>query len=161
MLTIRPATAADAGALQTIYAKSISEAEWLPESAKIRPVFADVSAGENVQVAVTASGAVVGLVSVCAAESFIHHLYVHPEARGGSVGKALLASLGAWLPQPWRLKCVLRNAGALRFYRRGGWHEVGAGESEHGPFVVLSFHQSPDPASEPTLSNVSPLADQR
>ncbi|QNN55748.1 GNAT family N-acetyltransferase [Diaphorobacter ruginosibacter] len=139
MVTIRPATAADVGALQTIYARSISEAVWLPERAKISPVFADASIGELVHVAVSASDVVVGLVSVYVADSFIHHLYVHPDARRSSVGQALLASLGAWLPRPWRLKCVLQNSEALRFYRRGGWSEVDFGESEHGPFVVLSF----------------------
>jgi GNAT superfamily N-acetyltransferase len=144
MVTIRPATAADFGVMQTIYARSISEATWLPESAKHSPVFADVSVGELVYVAVTASDVVIGLVSVQLADSFIHHLYVHPDARGGSVGRALLASLNTWLPQPWRLKCVHQNSEALKFYRRGGWDEVGSGESEHGSFVVLSFHQSPN-----------------
>lgn len=158
MLTIRQATAADVGAIQSIYAMSILEATWLPESAKICPVFSEVSIGELVYVAVSASDVVVGLVSVYVAESFIHHLYVHPDARGASIGKELLASLNAWLPQPWRLKCVLQNSEALKFYRRGGWNEVGSGESEHGPFLVLSYQQSPNPSLEPVSVDKPSLA---
>lgn len=139
MFTVRPATADDLPALQAIFSQCISEASWLPEPAKQDPVLADVSRGETVHVAATDAGVVVGFVSVQVAEPFVHHLYVHPAARGMSVGKVLLASLQTWLPLPWHLKCVSRNVEALKFYRRLGWEESGSGESEHGAYVVLAF----------------------
>jgi GNAT superfamily N-acetyltransferase len=151
MISVRPATTGDSFAVQAIYERSISEAAWLPESAKQNVAFADVSIGEVIFVATADADAVDGFVSVQPNDSFIHHLYVRPDARGNFVGQALLNSLQAWLPQPWRLKCVRENAGALKFYFRGGWSEVGSGESEHGAFVILSFHQSPNRSFEPTV----------
>ena len=153
MVTIRPASSEDYAAVQSIYAQCISQAAWLPEDAKRSPVFADVSHGEVVHLAMTGTCAVVGFVSVQVAEPFIHHLYVRPEEQGTSVGKILLDSLQAWLPQPWRLKCVLQNVGGLRFYRRCGWEEVDLGESEHGPFVLMCFHQSLNRSLQPTQSS--------
>lgn len=150
MVIVRPATAADLGAVQAIYASCIAEASWLPRRARQDSSFADVSVGELVHVAVSGAGTVIGLVSVYVADSFIHHLYVHPDARGAAVGQWLLASLTACMPMPWRLKCVRGNRDALRFYQRCGWVETGAGESEHGPYVVLSLGQRPELPLEST-----------
>lgn len=149
MLTVRPATADDLAAAQAIYSLSVSEAAWLPEPAKQEPVLADVSRGETLHVAVTHAGMVVGFVSVQEAEPFVHHLYVHPDARGMQVGKALLASLQAWLPMPWHLKCVARNVEALRFYRHLGWEELASGESEHGTYLLLAYGRGPVPSISP------------
>ena len=132
MLTIRPASPEDAPALQSLYAEAISNANWLPDSAKQSPRFADVSMNEVVHVAVRDDGEVMGLVSVQVGDPFLHHLYVSAQARGQGVGQQLLASLQPWLPKPWRLKCVSLNTRALAFYARAGWREVGVGESEHG-----------------------------
>lgn len=129
--------AEDAPALQTLYAEAITNADWLPDSAKRSLRFADVSVNEEVHVAVRDDGQVLGLVSVQVGDPFIHHLYVDPLVRGEGVGQQLLASLQPWLPKPWRLKCVSLNTRALAFYARAGWREVGRGESEHGAYVVL------------------------
>jgi hypothetical protein len=67
--------------VQTIYELSVSGATWLPESAKQNSVFADVSRGEVVYVAEVGVGVVVGFVSVQPSDLFVHHLYVHPDAR--------------------------------------------------------------------------------
>lgn len=139
MIAIRPATTDDAADLQALYADCIAEAAWLPAPAKRDPILAEVSVGEVLHVAETVAEGVVGFVSVQPAEAFIHHLYVHPAARGRSVGRALLGSLQAWLPRPWRLKCVSRNVDALRFYRRLGWEALEAGESAHGSYLLLGF----------------------
>jgi len=144
VLSIRPATAQDQAALQSIYARCVVLADWLPPGAKHRPVFAEVSQGEQVQVALNPSGEIVGFVSVQAADPFIHHLYVRDGDRDRGVGKALLDSLEVWLPQPWHLKCVRHNTAGLRFYRRCGWTEVGAGESEHGPYALLQYRRAID-----------------
>lgn len=137
MLTIRPAAAEDTAALQSLYAEAISNADWLPDSARQSPRFADVSVNEVVHVAVGHDGQLLGLVSVQVGDPFIHHLYVAPQARSEGVGRRLLDSLQSWLPKPWRLKCVSLNTRARAFYAGTGWREVGAGESEHGAYVVL------------------------
>ncbi len=138
MLTIRPARPEDSPALQAIYAEAISNADWLPDTAKQCPRFDEVSSNEVVYVAVRTDGQVVGLVAVQTAEPFIHHLYVAAQARGEGVGRQLLDSLHAWLPKPWRLKCVSLNTRALAFYVGAGWREVGIGDSEHGAYVVMA-----------------------
>ncbi|MBC3877706.1 GNAT family N-acetyltransferase [Undibacterium sp. FT79W] len=153
MIAVRSATADDCAAVQTIYELSLLEASWLPASAKQNTAFAGVSHGEVIHVAEANAGVVAGFVSVQTGDSFVHHLYVHPDARGLGVGQALLNSLQVWLPQPWQLKCVRKNVGALRFYLRAGWEEVGSGESEHGAFVVLSFRQSPNLSLQPTCAS--------
>lgn len=146
---VRPATPADAGALQAIYAACIAGADWLPPAARRAPVFAEVSRGEAVFIAEDAAGTPLGLLSVQTAAPFIHHLFVLPQARGAGVGRRLLAALrDSGLPPPWRLKCVRLNLAALRFYARLGWREVGGGESAHGAYALLEFSYS---ASSPAL----------
>lgn len=139
MIALRPATPDDAAALQALYAHCMAEAAWLPESAKRDPILAEVTVGEVLHLAETAADGVVGFVSVQVADAFIHHLYVAPASRGRRVGRSLLDALQAWLPRPWRLKCVSRNREALGFYRRLGWEALEAGESAHGPYLLLGF----------------------
>jgi GNAT superfamily N-acetyltransferase len=142
MYKVRPAKGIDAQAVQRIYASCISTAHWLPEQARAAVDFAQSSVGELVHVAVASNGEVVGFISVLASESFVHHLYVHHEARGKGVGRQLLLSLQPWLTAPWRLKCVRANQRALAFYIRFGWREVATGESEHGAYAVLEWGPS-------------------
>ena len=143
MYCVRPATPADAGALQSIYASCLQTADWLPALSRVRPDFAGASRGETVFVATMKDGRVVGLVAVWTLEDFIHHLYVAPAFRRRGVGQLLLASLDAWLAPPWRLKCVRKNHRAYAFYRQLGWIEVGAGSSADGPFALLEWAPGP------------------
>ena len=142
MYKVRSAKAIDAQAVQRIYASCISTADWLPEQARAAVDFAQSSVGELVYVATTSNGEVVGFISVQPSESFVHHLYVHRDARGRGVGRQLLLSLLSlqpWLAAPWRLKCVRANQRALDFYISFGWCEVASGESEHGSCAVLEW----------------------
>jgi RimJ/RimL family protein N-acetyltransferase len=147
---IRATAAADAPRVQSIFAACISGAEWLPESSRLQTDLARVSAGELQYVAAVGnearSGDVLGFVSVQLQESFVHHLYVHPDFRGQGVGRALLTSLESWLPTPWRLKCVRANHRALAFYLALGWHEIGEGESRDGAYAILEW-QRREPAA--------------
>lgn len=119
-VVIRPAVPGDSADLQTIYADSMIGADWLPDATRHSPLFSEVSRGEVIHVAASACGRIVGFVSVQPAAPFIHHLYVRADARSVGMGAMLLDSLKAWLPMPWRLKCVRRNTGALAFYARAG-----------------------------------------
>lgn len=142
MFRVRAATAADANALRNIFELCVTTADWLPTQARNGIDFALSSAGELIHVAIARNGDVVGFVSVQVAESFVHHLYVHPTIQGQGVGRLLLSSLESWLAVPWRLKCVCTNRLALSFYMVLGWREVGAGESADGPYAVLEWQRS-------------------
>ncbi len=140
---VRVATTADANELRDIFELCVCTADWLPVQARNGVDFAQSSAGETIHVAISRNGHVVGFVSVQAAESFLHHLFVHPTFQGKGVGRLLLSSLESWLAVPWRLKCVRANHLALRFYIGRGWREVGAGESADGRYAVLEWQRSP------------------
>ncbi|WP_050465944.1 GNAT family N-acetyltransferase [Herbaspirillum autotrophicum] len=138
MLTVGAAVPSDARAIQDIFQANMASAEWLLEKARVTD-FAKSSEGEHVYVASLPDGTVAGFVSVYVEDSFVHHLHVHSGLRNKGVGRLLLRSLQNWLPAPWRLKCVRKNRGALDFYLRNDWREVGCGESEDGAYAVLEW----------------------
>ena len=138
MYEVRPLMLADAPAVQRIYAMCISTADWLPERARTAVDFARASVGERVHVATAPNGEVAGFVSVQPSRSFVHHLFVHPDAHGKGVGRQLLLALE---PVAWRLKCVRANERAIEFYLKCGWREIESGESEHGPYALLEWQR--------------------
>jgi GNAT superfamily N-acetyltransferase len=139
VIHIRNASPEDFSVLQKIYASCIGCAHWLPEEARGAPVLAEVSMNETISVAVNDASQILGFISVQPDDPFVHHLYISSDAQGNGVGAMLLKSLDAWLPKPWRLKCVRKNDRALKFYACNGWVEVDSGESEHGAYALLSF----------------------
>ena len=145
--TVHAETVGDRPAIERIYREAVGAADWLPGSARLHPDFGAVSQGEVVYVAKDVAGEVVGFISVYVPESFIHHLFIAPHAQRQGVGSVLLASLGDWLPSPWRLKCVRANRRALAFYAARGWQGVGSGESPDGEYVLLELRPAPEAAS--------------
>jgi GNAT superfamily N-acetyltransferase len=137
VISIREAVAADAAALEVFYREIRTEAGWLAPGAALHASFASDAQGERVLVAVAAEGQVIGLISMNEAESFVHHLYVHPHQRRRGVARALLGCPLHRTPRPWRLKCVRANRDALGFYMRLGWVEIGGGEGPDGAYVLL------------------------
>ena len=135
--SVRLATPADAPALQALYARTLLAADWLLPGAEIDTDFKRNSQGEAVWVCAGPGGPVLGFIAVYAAGAFIHHLYVAPEAQRRGVGRALLGSLDAWLPRPWRLKCVIANPAALAFYAHTGWVETQRDRGSQGEYAVL------------------------
>jgi GNAT superfamily N-acetyltransferase len=85
-------------------------------------------------------GLCVGFISVWAQDHFIHHLYIAENHARQGIGRALLAALPGWPGTCYRLKCLVRNAGALAFYDACGFTQIGAGTSEEGDYLLL---QSP------------------
>jgi len=144
-LTVRQLEQSDAAAVQRLYERAVGRAAWLPAGVKADANFARASQGEAVFVCHGPEGRLVGLLSVWVPESFIHHVYVDPEFERQGVGTALLSSLETWLPLPWHLKCVRANASARAFYAAHGWIEIGSGDSDQGPFVLLERRSRPDP----------------
>ncbi|QDL54950.1 GNAT family N-acetyltransferase [Rhodoferax aquaticus] len=141
---IQPKRADDTDAVQALFALCVSTAQWLPDASRAKTTFADVSEGETIWLARAASShdasqALLAFVSVQTETPYIHHLYVHPTARGQGLGGALLESLQSWLPSPWHLKCVRANHAAMAFYQAQGWIEVGTGASDDGAYVLLQW----------------------
>ena len=137
MHQVRAAKSTDAAAIQRFFERVIREAEWLPDSARSETDFVASSPGESVFVCYAANGELAGLLAVYVPEAFIHHLYVAPEHQRQGVGTALLGSLASWLPLPWRLKCVRANRSAQAFYQSVGWRQIGTGNSDQGPYLLL------------------------
>jgi len=137
MVTIRLAQTSDAEALQSLFARFIKAAQWLPPGSDQGRNFARITQGEQVYVAVSEAGEILGAVTVWQPESFIHCLFVAAEHQGQGVGTKLLESLADWLPFPWRLKCVATNRSALRFYQRRGWRTLETGRGDDGIYFLL------------------------
>ncbi|MFZ6654554.1 GNAT family N-acetyltransferase [Undibacterium sp. TJN19] len=145
MTIIRPSTIQDAAQIQGIYQHCVIDAAWQIRPAHAIADFASSSQGELVLVATDGPGQgqtsekILAVLAVQVADSYIHHLYVHPEAKGRGLGKSLLLYLQDFLPFPWRLKCVTNNHAALAFYQHLGWREVASGHSVDGPYVLLEL----------------------
>lgn len=143
MHTVLQASASDRPAIERLYAEAIGRAAWLPPRARLRADFSEVSHGEMVYVIKADAGKLAGFVAVYEPESFVHHLFVAPQYQRRGLASLLLSSLHTWLPLPWRLKCIRGNTDALSFYAISGWKDVGAGESEEGPYLVLEYNLEP------------------
>ena len=148
---VRSATPADDAQIQALFESAIASARWIPDEAPRDTDFKRNSGGESVFVCCAVDGRVTGLLSVYVGGAFIHHLYVAPSCQRQGIGAALLDSMQAWLPQPWRLKCVVANGAARAFYARLGWHEIETNMGSQGPYVVLRLGA---PAA-PTLANTA------
>lgn len=96
-------------------------------------------AGERVDVA-EVDGVIAGFIGVYAEKQFIHHLYIAQPFRRQGIGAALLDSIEAWLPRPFRLKCVEANAEALTFYRSRGWVAIRRNsDGADGPDLLMEL----------------------
>ncbi len=85
---------------------------------------------------------ILGMLSVWPKECppFIHNLFVKPCHQGRGIGKLLIKALERFqIPPPYRLKCVLKNEKALKFYRKNGWIELEEGVGEEGEYVLLEL----------------------
>ena len=107
--------------------------------------------GETVFVAENVNGNIIGFISVWEKDKypFIHHLFIALDYQRQGIGTLLIKSLFAWLPRPYRLKCVLKNQNAVAFYRKNNWLEVDRGIGEDGEYLLLEL-----PANQP-LSNIT------
>lgn len=137
---VRVATRRDAAALQTLYAAAMAHADWLPESRRGQADLAEATKGERVLACIAPGDGPVGFASVHVRQRFVHLLFVAPGLEGTGIGTCLLASLPAHVPPPWRLKCLLANTRALRFYAKNGWCELERDEGPDGAFALLVKH---------------------
>jgi GNAT superfamily N-acetyltransferase len=126
VIRIRRADEKDQAELARLFLRARTKAfGWQDASEFALSDFARETAGEIITLAEDEHGTLIGFISVWEEDRFVHHLFVDPQFAGKGVGSRLLDSLQAWLPPPYRLKCLLLNTAAHSFYRRRGWHETG------------------------------------
>ncbi|MFJ2994897.1 GNAT family N-acetyltransferase [Pandoraea sp. NPDC087047] len=137
-MEITLATQADSPTLARIYYEvRIATMTWVDPSMYREDDFTSHSAGEDVSVAKSNDGDILGFISIWPATDFIHMLYVKPSSQGQGVGTRLLQALPDWPNRPYRLKCLVRNVKAKTFYERHGFQVIGRGTSEEGEFEEM------------------------
>jgi GNAT superfamily N-acetyltransferase len=97
--------------------------------------------GEMVFVAEDDHGNILGFISVWTQDQlpFIHHLFIASIHQRKGIGTQLVESLFTRLPRPYRLKCVIKNLGAIAFYLHNHWIVVGQGIGEDGEYLLLEL----------------------
>lgn len=90
---------------------------------------------------------IVGFISVWEHDSpaFLHHLYVSKSHQRQGIGHLLIQSISSAIPPPYKLKCIVKNENALRFYLKNGWSIVGNGISEDGDYLLLELPKLDSP----------------
>lgn len=140
-LMIREFWEADRAALQTLFMLARNAAfPWQPPGAHRREDFDQQTEGERILVALDRK-LPIGFAAVWEPESFLHHLFVHPDYFRRGVGTALLSACEPYFRTAPTLKCVQQNERALRFYRALGWRVVSEGVGEGGPYYLLEGKQ--------------------
>lgn len=142
MIKIRKAETGDIPALETLFLVTRQYTfHWeSPDKFKLED-FKKSTAGETILVAED-DGTTVGFISVWEQDAipFIHHLFIAPNHQRKGIGKLLMQSLLTRLSPPYRLKCVTKNKGALAFYQKQGWIEIGQGVGEDGDYLLLELN---------------------
>ncbi|MCX6988588.1 MAG: GNAT family N-acetyltransferase [Chlamydiae bacterium] len=142
MIKIRKAKISDTSQLETLFLITRQHTfHWdSPDKFKIED-FKQSTSGETIFVAEDEGASIVGFVSVWEQDAipFIHNLFVAQNHQRKGIGELLIQSLLDWLPLPYRLKCVFQNKGALAFYHKHGWVEIGRGIGEDGEYLLLEL----------------------
>lgn len=134
---IREFEEADRDALRKLYVASRNAAfTWVPAELHKPSDFDEDTKGEKILVAVAGAEAV-GFASIWEPESFLHNLFVHPEAMRQGVGQALLSACGRYLKAPPRLKCLKANVNAMAFYQSNGWRILCEESGLDGPYFLM------------------------
>jgi GNAT superfamily N-acetyltransferase len=120
MFRVRPYEEKDRAALEAIYRKCRSEADWLPAAARDRCDFAGDTMGEVLYVAVGAGDDAVGFVSAWEPDGFIHHLYVRDGLKGKGIGTQLLAAHRLAITSPVEVEVRSREPGGAGLLPRAG-----------------------------------------
>ncbi len=132
MIEIRPAYAEDQDDLAAIYAATYRATFPEEPAAHSEPAAYRLAILGETQYLASRGGRSLGFASVFWPENFVHSLYIHPEAQGQGLGRALIAYLLALGCGPIELKTDAANNRALGFYRHIGFREIGAGKGEFG-----------------------------
>lgn len=137
-LTVRTFREADRPALRQVHrASRLAAFPWLDPVALPLDDFDRDTRDERIFVA-ELDGRPCGFVSIWEPDSFLHHLFVHPDVFRRGVGRALLDHCLPYLAGRATLKCLQANGNAVAFYRHLGWQIVGDGDSSDGPYYLMA-----------------------
>lgn len=100
---------------------------------------------ENERVFVFKEESIKGFVTVWEEDYFIHFLFIKKSERRKNIATKLIEYLLSFYQRPLTLKCLVKNGGALAFYKRIGFIEKGKGVSEDGEYITLSIEKILNP----------------
>ena len=139
-IAIRPAAAADAGAIADVYLASFHATYDFPlahSDDEVRDWVRERVALGGVWVAIDGTGAIVGMMEVAPGE--LDQLYVRPDRLGEGIGRRLLEVARERSPDGLTLYTFQVNDRARRFYERNGfvadWFGDGSANEERQPDV--------------------------
>jgi GNAT superfamily N-acetyltransferase len=153
-IVIREAIAADTAAVADIFLTVRQQTfYWIDAHTFHLSDFEKQTEGERIFVAVIPTGDIVGFMAVWENARFIHHLFILPSYQRQGVGQQLVASLFAWLPLPYLLKCLVQNVTAQAFYNKNGWQQLEVGNMDGEEFILYELTEksriiSPDHSRE-------------
>ena len=114
---------------------------WLEKDNFINDTFDRDTDGEMVRVALDGS-VIIGFISVCSQENFIHHLYVAVSYQRKGIGKALVQSIPPCVGlSALNLSVLQNNTGAVEFYKKGGWFPKTLGISAEGIYILFELQK--------------------
>jgi len=147
---LRPAQPADSERVAEVYLRSFREL--IPGVAlahsdeQVRAWIRDRVVPSGQVMVAESDGVITAMMSIEPApdQSWIHHLYVHPEQVGKGIGTALLRHALATLPPPIHLYTFQSNQRARHFYERQGFTPIaygdGTGNEENAPDILLEWN---------------------
>ena len=138
-ILIRPWQESDRPFLRTLFLHARREAwPWLDSSDWQLEDFDAATRDEVIWVA-TQNGHRLGFASVWTNDNFLHNLFVDPQYQSHGVGKMLLEQVQKTFTSTGSLKCLVKNARAVAFYQRHGWHIEATGESPEGEYYLMHY----------------------
>lgn len=138
-MEIKPYSSDVLAAVSALYLKArVSTFSWLDTRGYTLSDFERDTEGERILVAFM-EGQVIGFIAIWEPDHFIHHLYVSPEYQGKGVGTRLLAEARS-LYGHLRLKCMVKNEKAVRFYASHGFIQLGKGTDHAGDYFLMGFN---------------------
>lgn len=84
---------------------------------------------------------VIGFISVCLEDNFIHHLFIDEKHHSKGIGTKLLKAIVDKINFPVRLKCLENNTKGVNFYKKKGFIEKEKGVSEQGTYILFELSE--------------------